>query len=261
MKNKLLEALRGRTVSLGAWVQIGHAAVGEVFARAGFDWVCVDLEHGAIGIEAMTDIFRGLSGYDCAPVARVPANDPVWIRRSLDAGAAGIIVPMVKSGEEAEAVVRAAMLPPRGERGFGFGRANGHGVDFHAYVETANDDIAVIVQIEHKDAIRNLDDILSVDGVDAAFIGPYDLSGSMGVPGRLDHPDVVAALQTFLAACAKHHVPPGAHIVHPDSEAVCKAVNDGYRMLALGLDTLLLHEASVAALDAARKCTGSQTDE
>jgi 2-keto-3-deoxy-L-rhamnonate aldolase RhmA len=255
MTNRLRAALHEGEMSLGAWVQVGHPAVAEVFARAGFDWVCADLEHGAMTLESAVGLFRCLGG-GCTAVARVPANDPVWIRRCLDGGAGGIIVPMVNSAEQAEAAVRAAKLPPRGERGFGYCRANAYGVDFHDYAKTANDEIAVVVQIEHKDAIASLDAILSVDGVDAAFIGPYDLTGSMGMPGRLDHPAVAAALDAFLGACKQHDVVPGAHVVHPTPDAVRKALADGYRLLALGVDTVFLHEASVAALRAARPDAG-----
>ena len=165
MENKLKAALLERKLSLGAWIQIGHPACAEIFAKAGFDWICVDLEHGAIGIETMTNIFRTIDAFDCVPVARLPINDPVWICRTLDAGARGLIIPMVKTAEEAEFAISKAKYPPRGERGYGYSRANLHGIDFENYITTANEEIAIIAQIEHKDGIDNLESILQVPDV------------------------------------------------------------------------------------------------
>jgi 2-dehydro-3-deoxyglucarate aldolase len=251
MKNQFREALLRREPTLGAWIQIGHPAVAEVVSRAGFDWACVDLEHGAIDLEGATSLFRALGGSGCVPVARLPANDPIWIHRVLDAGAGGLIIPMVKTAAEAEAAVREAKFPPRGSRGFGYSRANGHGADFATYIASANEEIAMIMQIEHKDALDNLDAILAVDGVDAVFIGPLDLSGSMGLTGQLDHPDVVGALARYRAACTVHHKAAGMHIVRPREEAIQRARAEGYTMLALGLDTVFLQEGARAALRAA----------
>ena len=251
MKNKLRQALLDRKVTLGAWIQIGHPACAEIFARAGFDWVCVDLEHGAIDLETMTDIFRTLAGADCVPVARLPLNDPVWIHRSLDAGARALIIPMVKTAQEAEAAVSEAKYPPRGVRGFGYCRANMHGMDFSTYIATANDEIAMIMQIEHQDAIANLDAILDVPGVDGLFIGPLDLSGSMGITGQMEHPDMVAALNKYLAACAAHKSSAGMHIVRPNADNIKQALAKGYSLIALGLDNVFLDDSSKACLRAA----------
>jgi 2-dehydro-3-deoxyglucarate aldolase len=251
MKNPLRRALLQREVTLGSWVQIGHPAVAEVLARAGCDWVCVDLEHGAIDLEGTAALFRALGGSGCVPVARLPANDPIWIHRVLDAGAGGLIIPMVKTAAEAEAAVREAKYPPRGTRGFGYSRANGHGADFASYIASANDEIAMIMQIEHKDALANLDAILAVDGVDGVFIGPLDLSGSMGLTGQLDHPEVVAALAQYRAACAAHRKAAGMHVVRPDAAAIRRALDEGYTLLALGLDHVFLQDGARAALRAA----------
>ncbi len=251
MKNTFRRALLDRTVTLGTWIQIGHPACAEIVARAGFDWVCVDMEHGAIDLETMTDIFRTLDGFDCVAVARLPKNDPVWIHRSLDAGARALIIPMVKTAEEAEAAVREAKYPPWGERGFGYSRANNHGRDFDAYIAEANDEIAMVMQIEHKDAIANLDAIIEVDGVDGLFIGPLDLSGSMGLTGQMRHPEVVRALETYLDACRRHTITAGMHIVRPTAANVEATLREGYTMIALGVDNVFLDEGAAAALAAA----------
>lgn len=251
MKNKLRQALLDRRLSLGAWMQIGHPACAEIFARAGFDWVCIDLEHGAIDLETMTNIFRTIDGFDCVPVARLPLNDPVWIHRTLDAGARGLIIPMVKTAAEAEAAIRESKYPPRGVRGYGYSRANMHGMDFAEYIASANEEIAMVMQIEHKDAIANIDTILDVPGVDGVFIGPLDLSGSMGITGRLDHPQMVAALDRYRAACKSRKISAGTHIVRPNEQNIRKAIDDGYTLIALGLDNVFLDEGSRASLKAA----------
>ncbi len=252
MNNKLRRALLDRSLSLGTWIQIGHPASAEILARAGFDWVCVDLEHGGIDPETMTNIFRTLDGFDCVPVARLPLNDPIWIHRTLDAGARGLIIPMVKTAAEADAAVREAKYPPRGVRGFGYSRANMHGVDFDDYIATANDEIAMVMQIEHKDAIGNLDAILEVDGVDGLFIGPLDLSGSMGLTGQMTHPDVVAALDTYRDACARHNATAGMHVVRPTPQNVQDAIAEGYTLIALGVDTVFLDAGAASSLRAAQ---------
>lgn len=251
MNNKLRQALLDRRLSLGAWMQIGHPACAEIFARAGFDWVCVDLEHGAIDLETAANIFRTLDGFDCVPVARLPLNDPVWIHRTLDAGARGLIIPMVKTAVEAEAAIRESKYPPRGVRGYGYSRANMHGMDFTGYITSANDEIAMVMQIEHRDAIANIDAILGVPGVDGVFIGPLDLSGSMGITGQLDHPQMISALDTYRAACRRGQIAAGTHIVRPNEQSIHKAIDEGYTLIALGLDNVFLDQGARAALSAA----------
>lgn len=256
MKNPFRAALLERRLTLGAWIQIGHPAVAEVLARAGFDWVCVDFEHGIIDLETAANIFRAIDRFGCVPVARLPANDPIWIHRVLDAGARGLILPMIKTAAEAEAAVREAKYPPRGTRGFGYARANLYGADFQSAIASANDEIAMIMQIEHKDAIAQLDAILDVDGVDGLFIGPLDLSGSMGITGRLDHPQMIAALERYRAACRAHGKAAGLHIIRPTEEAIRRAIEQGYTLLALGLDNVFLDQAARAALRAAGRTAG-----
>jgi 2-keto-3-deoxy-L-rhamnonate aldolase RhmA len=251
MRNKLRKALLQNEVTLGAWIQIGHPAIAEVFARRGFDWICVDLEHGAIDLETMADLFRAIDGFDSVPVARLPLNDPIWIHRSLDAGARGLIVPMVRTAAEAERAVLEAKYPPRGVRGFGYSRANMHGIDFDHYRATANDEIAMVMQIEHKDAIANLEEIAGVEGVDGFLIGPLDLSGSLGIVGQLEHPDMVAALAKYRQVCAQRTLSAGLHIVRPDESNVNAAQKQGYTLIALGTDGVFLDECAKAVLKAA----------
>jgi len=257
VKNKLREALIKKKISLGGWLQIGHPACAEIFARAGFDWVCVDLEHGVIDMETMANIFRTLSAFDCVPVARLPINDPVWIHRTLDAGAKGLIIPMVKTKEEAKRALHEAKYPPQGVRGFGYSLANMHGIDFEEYIATANEEIAVIIQIEHSDAISNLEAILQVKGIDGTFVGPLDLSGSMGITSQMEHPEMTRALEKYLKASSKYNITVGLHIIHPNPENIKEAIQKGYTLIALGLDNVFLGEGARRALESARKLFGS----
>lgn len=253
MENKLRAALLNNELSLGTWIQIGHPAVAEIFARVGYDWVCVDMEHGSIDLESMTDIFRAITANDSVPVARLPMNDPIWIRRSLDAGAMGLIIPMVNSAEEIESAVRYAKYPPRGERGFGYSRANMFGMDFENYIKKANQAITIIAQIEHREGIENIDAILQVPDVDGVFIGPLDLSGSYGKVGQLECPEMKEAFKTYLDACKKYNTCAGLHIVRPNANSIKDAVTQGYRLVALGVDGVFLEGASTSALKEAKK--------
>ena len=253
MKNKFRKALLNKKLTFGAWMQIGHPAIAEIFARAGFDWICVDLEHGAIEIETMTNIFRTIDAFDCVPIARLPLNDPVWIHRTLDAGAHGLIIPMVKTAAEAEKAVSEAKYSPQGVRGYGFSRANMHGIDFDNCINTANEEIAMIMQIEHAEAIENMDEIVKVDGVDGLFIGPLDLSGSMGITGQLDHPDMLNALKKYKEVSKKANKSYGMHIVRPNKGNITKVIEEGYTLISLGLDNVFLHESSKDVLNTARK--------
>jgi 2-dehydro-3-deoxyglucarate aldolase len=238
--NKVKQNLESNKASFGTWIQIGHPACAEILASCGFDWICVDMEHGAIDLESMTNIFRTVEKFDCIPMVRVPKNDYIWIHRALDAGARGIIIPMVSTVEEAKMAVQECKYPPDGTRGFGYSRANLHSKNFDEHIGSANDDIVVVLQIEHIDAIDNLEEILDVEGVDATFIGPMDLSGSMGITGQLDHLSFRAVLNKYLAVSSKKGIPAGTHDVRPSAESVKDKIEDGYSFIALGVDSSML---------------------
>jgi 2-keto-3-deoxy-L-rhamnonate aldolase RhmA len=255
LQNRFRQALLDRTPTFGAWMQIAHPAGAEIFGRLGFDWICVDLEHGAIDLEGAAAIFRAAEAQGAVAMARLPFNDTIWIKRTLDAGARGLIVPMVNSAEEARHAVREAKYPPLGGRGFGYSRANLHGIDFERYIAEANREIALVMQIEHRDGIDAAEEILAVDGVDGAFIGPLDLSGSYGKTGDLDCAEMVDALARFRRACAARGKASGMHIVRPGDGNIEAAIRDGYSMIALGLDNVFLAMGAEAALGQARAAT------
>jgi 2-dehydro-3-deoxyglucarate aldolase len=252
-ENHFYRELADGGVAMGGFMQIGHPAVAEVLARAGLHWVIFDTEHGGIDLETGTALIRAMSAWLCTPFVRLPINDSAWIARFLDAGVGGIVVPMVNSAEQAKAAVDAARYPPDGRRGFGYNRANNYGVDFDEYAAGANAHTAVIVQIEHIDGVENIDRILDVKGIDGVFVGPYDLTGSMGIVGQMDHPKMTDALERIINACQRHGVPAGLHVVQPQIERVQKAIDDGFRIIGMSLDNVMLYHAARSFLTEARQ--------
>ena len=236
MPNELLTRL-----TIGSWIQIGHPVVAEIMASAGFDWLAIDLEHTAITIRDAEDLIRVIDLKGVVPFVRLSANNPEQIKRVMDSGAHGVIVPMVKSVEDARNAVRAVKYPPHGERSIGLGRAQGYGKDFQGYFDWQTEGTLVIVQIEHIEAINNLRGILSVPGIDAYIVGPYDLSGSMGKPGAFNDPEFLTAIDQIRQVSKELGIPGGVHIVEPDTEALRDSIAQGNQFIALGMDTTMLN--------------------
>jgi 2-keto-3-deoxy-L-rhamnonate aldolase RhmA len=251
--NPVRRALQERRLTIGSWIQVGHATSAEVLAAAGFEWIAVDCEHTDIGLEACAAVMRGMAGSETVPFVRVATNDRMAIRQALDLGACGVIVPLVESAEEAVRAVRAAKYPPDGERGFSFHRANRHGADFDAHAARANADTAVVVMIETREGVEAVDEILAVDGVDGILVGPYDLSGSYGVPGDVAGEAVNTACARLQEACRRAGKSSGLHLVTPTASSVQQAVDGGFTFLALGMDTVFIAEGARAALNAVKR--------
>jgi 2-dehydro-3-deoxyglucarate aldolase len=239
------DKLRRGEVTIGSWMSMAHVSIAEIIASAGYDWVVIETEHTAIDVSEVLKLIIAIEGRGAVPLVRLAWNDPIQCKAVLDSGAAGVLVPMVNTRADAELAVKAVKYPPMGFRGIGLARAQGYGQDFDSYVKNANADTLLVVQIEHIDAVNNIDEILSVPGIDATFIGPYDLSSSMGIPGQLTHPDVVAARARVLDATLAHGLVPGIHLVHPDRAAadIPDYVRQGFRFIALGTDILFLGDA------------------
>ncbi|MFH0964013.1 MAG: aldolase/citrate lyase family protein [Planctomycetota bacterium] len=250
--NPLKEKLKRNEFNFGGWIQIGHPSIAEMMADAGFEWLCIDTEHGAIDLETCVGMMQAMRGTACVPLVRLPMNNPLWIRRVLDAGAAGIIVPLVNSAEEAALAVQYAKYPPMGIRGIGIARAHGYGPAFRDYVEQANDYTIVIAQIEHIRAVENIEAILDTEGIDGVFVGPYDLTGSMGLLGQLSHPKVVEALEHVVAVCRTRNKPAGTHVVAVDPDEIPLRRKQGFTMIALSLDGLMLLAGCKKMIEAAR---------
>lgn len=250
MHNTLKAKLYGGEATLGTWHMIGHPAVSEILAQAGFDWVAVDVEHGAFPWPQALDVVRAIQGRGCAALVRLPISAPEHVKWALDTGAEGIIVPMIRSAEDARQAVAYAKYPPRGERGIGIGRAHGYGATFGDYVATADDETLVIIQIEHINAVDAIDAICAVPGVDAVFIGPYDLSGTMGLLGQVRHPDVEAAVARVLHAAQAANVVPGLLIGDPQPGEIARRVAEGFRLISAGVDSVMLVDAAKALVTA-----------
>jgi len=236
----LKDKLRKRQLSIGSWITLAHPAIAEIMADAGFEWLVVDMEHSVITIREAEELIRIIGLKGVTPLVRLTSLDTNQIKRVMDAGAAGVIVPMIKTAEEAKKAVQAVKYPPVGIRSVGLARAQGYGICFNEYAQSVNDQSIVIVQIEHIDAITNLDAILRVDGLDGTIIGPYDLSGSMGKPGRFEEKDVLDKLKQYEDLLKKLHKPLGYHVVQPDYEAVIKKIGAGYTFIAFSVDHLFL---------------------
>lgn len=255
--NSLKKRLAAGQVTIGSWITLGHPAIAEIMAQAGFDWLTVDLEHSTITLDQAGQLIRVCDLCGAPPLVRLSANDPVQIKRVMDAGAHGIIVPMVNTAEEASAAVAALRYPPRGVRGVGLARAQGYGASFEAYRTWLADEALVIVQIEHIIAEENLEAILAVEGVDGFIVGPYDLSGSLGRPGDFEHPDMRASMERIAAIARQGGKPGGLHVVEPNPAELQSQVDQGYRFMAYSVDIRMLDVACRLGLRGLRPALAS----
>lgn len=252
--NSLLkEKLQKQELSIGSWLTIPHQAVIEILSTANFEWLAIDMEHSPISIETIMNLIGHIQGNKMQALVRVSKNEEVPIKRVLDAGADGIIVPMITNKEEAIKAVNYAKYPPLGKRGVGLNRAQKYGTAFESYKKWVKDHIVVIAQIEHIDAVNNLEEILSVEGIDGIIIGPYDLSASMGYPGEYDRPDVKEALARIDVVAKKLNKPLGFHIVDSNYKKVLEKIHKGYCFLAFSLDFFFLGDKARDEMDLLKK--------
>lgn len=227
------ERLRHNDLLLGTMLTIPAPEIAEMVAKCGFDWLFMDGEHSPLSTLEWQRMLQAVAGR-CASIIRVAAKTEQDIKKFLDIGADGIIAPQVNSAEEARRIVEWCKYPPQGVRGVGLARAQGYGLDFASYVESANDDIAVIIQAEHIDAVNNIEEIAKVAGIDAVFIGPYDLSASMNKMGEVSDPEVVAAIDKVTRACQQNNVALGYFGV--TAESVQPYIDQGYKLICAGVD-------------------------
>lgn len=248
LARNIKEKMRLGVPSLGSWLSMAHPSIAEILAMAGYDWVVIETEHTAIDVSEVLRLIIAIEQRGAVPLVRLAWNDPIQAKAVLDSGAGGVLVPMVNTKADAELAVQMTKYPPLGIRGVGLARAQGYGVNFDSYVKNANDDSLLIVQIEHKDAVSNIEEILSVPGIDGTFIGPYDLSMSLGIPGQINHPEVISAKRKVKEATIVHGLFAGVHFVQPSTAADdCRqAVEEGYLFIALGTDILFLGDSARA---------------
>jgi 2-dehydro-3-deoxyglucarate aldolase len=236
----LKKKLKDKDISIGSWLQFNSPDVAEVMAKAGFEWLAVDMEHGPIDVADLPDLFRAIENGGALPLVRLSENNPYLIKRVLDAGAQGIIVPAIRSAEEFRQAVKSAQYPPKGRRGIGYSRANNYGLDFKTYFNRFNDDVVVVAQIEDIGAVNDIEEIFSVKEIDSFIIGPYDLSGSINKTGCFDDPEVKAAIKKVLDAAKKRRIAPGIHVIPPDINEVRQRINEGFKFIAVSMDTYML---------------------
>jgi 4-hydroxy-2-oxoheptanedioate aldolase len=246
--NGVREAWAAGRPALGAWLMIPSAFSAEIIAHAPFDWICVDMQHGIIDYAQMVAMLQAVSSTDVTPLVRVPWNEPGIIGKSLDAGARGVIIPMVNSRADAERAVRACRYAPVGARSYGPVRANYYaGFDYYA---NANDDVLCIVMVETREAVAAVDEILSVPGIDAVYVGPADLSVTLGLAPAPDHEDAVFAdaITRIVDACGAHGVVPG---IAGNQKTAPKRIEQGFRLVEVAADAALLASSAALALGAA----------
>ncbi len=236
LKNKL----KKNELTIGSWVSIAHPDVVEVMSTAGFEWLVVDMEHTATDINTAKNLIATIKAKGMQPLVRVGANDELIIKRVLDSGAEGIIVPMIKNKTEAKQAVDFVKYPPYGKRGVGLYRAQNYGTSFPEYKDWNQQNSVVIAQIEHIEAVRNLEEILLTEGIDGIMVGPYDLSASMGYPGEYNREDVKQALETVKEVCQRLNKPLGFHVIESNSEVLKQRIGEGYTLLAFSIDFFFL---------------------
>lgn len=241
MRETFRSRLKKGELLAGTLITLPSLEIAEILAEAGFDWLFVDLEHSAMGAREAVGILQAVGDrLDC--ILRVPLNDEIWIKKALDTGAAGVMVPQVNTAEDARRAVRYSKYPPQGRRSAGMSRAHGYGSRLQSYLDRANTDTAVIIQAEHIEAVENIESILMVDGIDAVLVGPYDLSASMGRIGQVDSPEVQAAIGRVRQACNHCGMPLG--VFTAGAQRAKTYIQEGFRLIAASADTLMLGQAA-----------------
>ena len=241
LKKKLIK----NELTIGSWVMIGNSTSVEVMTSAGFDWLAIDLEHTSIDLENVQNLIQIIQSKKVKALVRVSKNEEVIIKKVLDMGADGIIVPMVCSKDDAIKAINYSKYPPAGKRGVGLTRASGYGLYFEEYKEWVNKELIIIPQIEHIDAVNNIDEILSVEGIDGVMIGPYDLSASLGYPGNFEEKKVRDSIQKVIDSCKAQNISSGFHVVDTDPKSLQIKIDQGFTFLAFGIDYMFMRNLAI----------------
>lgn len=245
---KIRAKMRRGEPSIGTWLQLPCPDAAEIIARMGYEWAAVDMEHGSYTRAMLPDIFRALERWGTLPFARLAEGEMCEIKAALDSGAHGLIFPMIETREQLDRAIAWSLYPGgkefrEGRRGVGFCRANAFGLDFSRHVapeDGLGHDVVLVAQIEHVNALANLGSIFAHPRLDACMVGPYDLSASMDLTGRFDHPDFLGALAFIELKAREHGIALGYHVVQPDEKALHAKIAEGYTFLAYGIDALFL---------------------
>ncbi len=249
LKNKF----KKRNLTYGTWININNILIPEILSMAKFDWFCIDLEHSSSDYNDVTNLIISSHNSNIPALVRVPSNDESVIKRVMDIGANGIIVPNIINKEEAIRAVNSIKYHPLGKRGVGLFRAQKYGSNFKKYYETNNKNSITILQIEHIDAVNKFEEIAKTKGVDCFFIGPYDLSSSMGIPGQFSNPKFLKIIKYLINICKLNKISVGIHSVSTNHLDALKFKKMGFNVIALSIDTVMLRDISINLLSKVRK--------
>ncbi len=239
-RKQLKKKFQNRKTVFGSWTSLAHPSITEIFTRTGVEFLGIDLEHSTISQEQSQRIIATAQAGGVVCLPRISSHNPEMVRRLLDSGADGIIVPMVQNAQDVEKMISWVKYPPLGRRGFGVSRAQGYGMDFGEYTKTWNESSVMIAQIESIDAVERIDEILAYKELDGVMVGPYDISGSLGIPGQLEHKSVIEAGKRVIAACQLHGKSCGTQLVEPNQERIKQALTSGFSFVILSSDVFLL---------------------
>jgi len=241
---------------IGTWITVPHPTIVDLISQQDFDWVCVDLEHSPVSRSELQNSIQIIQGNGKKAFVRVPKNDHTEVKFPLDAGVDGIILPMVNSAEETSLALENCLYPPLGKRGVGLSRAQGYGFKFEDHLRQNLEALEIIVQVEHIQAVNEIDSILDFTRLDGVFLGPYDLSGSLGLPGQLNHPKVQEAIERVADKTLSRSKILGAHVIKPSAEELDRFRFRGYNFLAFSIDTFFMGQKIKDEMLAVRKCLG-----
>ena len=261
MKNLVKRKLKAGKPSIGTWISIGHPDVSMFLADLGFDWLVCDMEHGPYGPETYHFMVQAMlyNRKNCMPMARIPWNDLIWAKKAMDAGAMGLVIPRVETAEMARETIRIMKYPPQGERGCGPRLAAFRNPD---HITTINEESLVVVMIETQRGLDNVDEIFSVEGVDACFIGPSDFTLDMGIHRQYTHKRFTDALDRIVKSGEEHGVAPGMHCqTTPGPTNISNAIERGFKFCAVSSDVGFLRAAATGAINGVEGWKASEGEE
>ena len=242
---KLREKLKKGGISCGTWQQIPHLAISEIIGSQGYDWVAIDQEHGSIDKSQLTTLFVGIESKNTLPFVRLSESNYINAHSALEAGAAGLIFPMINNQMQLSQLINRSQLPPTGSRGVGFSRASLYGKDFESNLKFGQNPF-IVAMIESEEAVYNIDEIVKTKGLDAILIGPYDLSASLNETGKFESQKFKYALEKIENACLKNSMPKGIHVVKPSLKEFDRYVKKKFQFIAYSTDALFLLSSSTA---------------
>lgn len=241
-RSLLKKKIRNREIMFGGWISYAHPSITETIARAGFDMIFIDMEHSTITLEQGQRIIAASQSEEVPCIPRPVSHSNDYIKPLLDSGADGMLIQMVESPDQVDGLIKLLKYPPIGSRTYGVNRAQAYGFDFDEYINNWNDTSTIMLQIESKDGIENIDDLVAFDEVDGVMIGPLDIAGSLGVPGQTNHPLVIEASQKVIKACEKNGKSCGTQVAIADQKSVDYLFELGYNFAILGSDLFVLQK-------------------